>query len=69
MLGGISNDSNIMNIISLLTGKALTWATAVWEKIGETVSSYEHFIAIFRRIFDHAPEGKAVGEPELPNMP
>lgn len=49
-------------MISLLTGKALTWATAIWDKGGELVSSKECFVSLFRQVFDHAPEGKEVGD-------
>lgn len=62
---------NVSDQSSLLPGKALTWATAVWEKGGESVSSYKCFVSLFCRVFDHAPEGKEVGERhvELWNMP
>lgn len=62
LLEDIPNKDKMVTIISLLTGKALTWATAVWEKKGKTVSTYGRFIAAFRQVFDHAPKGKAVSE-------
>lgn len=33
----------------------------IWEKLGKTISSYEHFVTLFRHVFNHAlkeQEGK-----------
>lgn len=49
-------------VISLLTGWALEWATAVWERGKEELGSHERFMALFRAIFDHPPECREGGE-------
>lgn len=60
--GNLSDHQEIVNIISLLIGKALTWATVLWERKGKATKDYNRFLAMFRRDFDHSPEGKEVGE-------
>ena len=48
-------------LISRLTGKALEWANAIWGREGLTLDNYEDFTRRFRAVFDHPPEGRAVG--------
>lgn len=48
--------------ISFLTGRALKWATAVWEAGDVALLSYEAFIDRFTMVFDHNPEGKEVSD-------
>ena len=54
--------SKVATVISLLTGRALAWTTAAWERGEEDLGSYEGFIAMFRAFFDHPPEGREEGE-------
>lgn len=56
------DQSKTAQFLSLLTGKALNWATMVWEKGGKPLSSYNCFIALFCQVFNHALGGKEVGE-------
>lgn len=48
-------------MLGFFTDQSLTWATAVWQGKEQT-SLFENFIAIFKQVFDHAPEGKEVNE-------
>lgn len=57
----LSNEAEVTQLISLLSDKALSWETAVWEQGGEPQTSYQHFITLFRCVFDHAPKGKDIG--------
>lgn len=59
--GDLADHSKTVLMMGLLPGKALTWATVIWEKGGEPMTSYECF-SMFRRIFDHVREGKEVGD-------
>lgn len=34
----------------------------VWNSSEETFTSYEQFIVMYKRVFDHVPEGKEVSE-------
>ncbi|KAL0157229.1 hypothetical protein M9458_048475, partial [Cirrhinus mrigala] len=60
-------DSKVSLVCSLLTGKALNWATALWEGRQMTFPTYQHFLAKFREVFDHAEDGKEA-EDELLNL-
>lgn len=38
----------------------LSWTSTICDKWGKSIASYNHFIQLFRRVFDHSPEGKEV---------
>ncbi len=54
--------SRVSFICSLLSGRALEWATAVWE--GGSLSSppLNEFLRQFREVFEHSASGKEAGE-------
>ena len=54
--------STVATVISLLAGRALEWATAVWKRGEDELGSYERFMALFRTFFDHPPVGREGGE-------
>ncbi|KAL0147274.1 hypothetical protein M9458_057420, partial [Cirrhinus mrigala] len=51
-----TEESRIAFVCSLLTGKALDWATAVWDLNRPTFPSFETFLRRFKEVFDY-PEG------------
>lgn len=53
-----SDRSKIAYIITLLSGRALSWATAVWEARSPFCSSYASFVEEFRRVFNHPLQGR-----------
>ncbi|KAJ0039438.1 hypothetical protein NL108_014181 [Boleophthalmus pectinirostris] len=53
-----TDKSRISFLISLLTGRAAQWATAVWESDSTLCQSYVNFTAEMRKIFDHPLKGK-----------
>ncbi|KAI4893653.1 hypothetical protein NFI96_010322 [Prochilodus magdalenae] len=55
-----SDKSRIAFVVSLLIGKALDWATAVWPSYER--GTYEDFIKDFKAVFDHPNEGKTAGD-------
>uniref|UniRef100_A0A3B1KEA5 Gypsy retrotransposon integrase-like protein 1 n=1 Tax=Astyanax mexicanus TaxID=7994 RepID=A0A3B1KEA5_ASTMX len=55
-----TDKARIAFVISRLSGKALEWATAVWDSIANI--SYSDFLATFRGVFDHSLYGHASGE-------
>ncbi|KAL0162424.1 hypothetical protein M9458_041820 [Cirrhinus mrigala] len=57
-----TDDSKVSLICSLLTGRALDWATAMWEGNRMTFPSYAHFLTQFREVFEHAAGGRDPGE-------
>ncbi len=57
-----TDDSRVAFICSLLTGKALEWATAMWQGNRMSFPSYDHFIRQFRDVFEHSASGKEAGE-------
>ncbi len=46
--------------ITLLTGKALDWATALWEQHSPPADNCELFVAEMRRVFHHPTSGGEV---------
>lgn len=59
---GITEQQKIARFMNLLSGRALKWASAVWDQGGSPVTLYQHFTELFRRVFDHATDGKEAGE-------
>ncbi len=57
-----TDDSRVAFVCSLLTGKALEWATAMWQGNRMSFPSYDHFIRQFRDVFEHSASGKEAGE-------
>ncbi len=57
-----TDDSRVAFICSLLTGKALEWATAMWQGNRMSFPSYDHFIRQFRDVFERSASGKEAGE-------
>ena len=57
-----SGGERVAALVSSLTGRALEWANAVWRE-GDTAPDHlEDFTQRFSAVFDHTPEGRAVGE-------
>ncbi|KAL0194547.1 hypothetical protein M9458_008119 [Cirrhinus mrigala] len=57
-----SDDSKVSLVCSLLTSKALKWATALWEGQQMTFPTYRHFLRKFKEVFDHGEDGKEAEE-------
>uniref|UniRef100_A0A6Q2Y968 Gypsy retrotransposon integrase-like protein 1 n=1 Tax=Esox lucius TaxID=8010 RepID=A0A6Q2Y968_ESOLU len=61
--GQFSRDQNKVDfVISLLTDKALDWATALWSANSPELGSEAQFLALFREVFDHPVSGRNVGD-------
>lgn len=52
----------IAHFLGILTGRALLWAAAVWERGGGTLALLEEFVAHFRHAFDHSRDGTGTHE-------
>lgn len=52
--------SKVAYVITLLSGKALAWATALWEQSPQPAvcSDYSRFIDEMRRVFEHPVRGR-----------
>ncbi|XP_056329085.1 uncharacterized protein LOC130241386 [Danio aesculapii] len=53
-----SDRAKIAYVITLLSGKALSWATAVWKAKAPFCSSFAAFEEEFKRVFDHPHSGR-----------
>ncbi|KAK3571437.1 hypothetical protein QTP86_012065 [Hemibagrus guttatus] len=47
-------------LLSLLKGKALKWALAVWDADPLIRESYSHFVEGIREVFEHPAGGKDI---------
>lgn len=57
-----TDESRVSFICSLLTGRALEWATALWYGGQLSFPSYDEFLTQFREVFEHSAGGKDPGE-------
>ncbi len=57
-----TNDSHIAFVCSLLTGRAMEWATAVWSDNHSAFPTFTAFIQQFKEVFEHPAGGKEAGE-------
>ncbi|XP_052001342.1 uncharacterized protein ccser2a isoform X1 [Xyrauchen texanus] len=57
-----TDESKILFVSSVLTGRALDWATAVWTNQGFTQFSFDSFMQSLIDVFDHPECGKSTGE-------
>lgn len=57
-----TESSRIAFVCSLLTGRALEWATAVWRTDGSAFPSFDTFLQQFCEVFEHSMERGDAGE-------
>ncbi|KAL0180477.1 hypothetical protein M9458_022883 [Cirrhinus mrigala] len=57
-----TEDSRIAFVCSLLTGKALDWATAVWDLNRPSFPTFKEFLRRFKEVFDYPEGGEGAGE-------
>ncbi|KAL0173541.1 hypothetical protein M9458_029509, partial [Cirrhinus mrigala] len=57
-----TEESRIAFVCSLLTGKALDWATAVWDLNRPSFPSFKEFLRRFKEVFDYPEGGEGAGE-------
>ncbi|KAL0147695.1 hypothetical protein M9458_057004 [Cirrhinus mrigala] len=57
-----TDESKIAFVCSLLTGRALDWATAVWNLGQSTYPTFSTFLQSFKEVFQPSPESSEAGE-------
>lgn len=60
--GKLPDQNKMAVMLMLLTGKAITWVSAIWEKGGEPISNFDYFLSMFKKVFDHTPEERDGGD-------
>uniref|UniRef100_A0A671LWM7 Retrotransposon gag domain-containing protein n=1 Tax=Sinocyclocheilus anshuiensis TaxID=1608454 RepID=A0A671LWM7_9TELE len=53
-----TEESKVAFVITLLTGRAALWGTAVWERKHQCCSSFQSFSDELRKVFDRAAYGR-----------
>ncbi len=53
-----TDESRIQYIVGLLQGRALDWATALWEVSPVFLKSYSLFVDEFKKVFDHSVQNR-----------
>lgn len=53
-----SDHAKIAYIMGLLQGKALDWATAIWQNNVQIRGDYKMFVGELKKVFDHPVQGK-----------
>uniref|UniRef100_A0A8C9Y649 CCHC-type domain-containing protein n=1 Tax=Sander lucioperca TaxID=283035 RepID=A0A8C9Y649_SANLU len=53
-----TDKARIAFVIELLRGRALDWASALWERQDTCMGSYQEFTAEMRKLFDHPVRGR-----------
>uniref|UniRef100_A0A8C9XZN5 Retrotransposon gag domain-containing protein n=1 Tax=Sander lucioperca TaxID=283035 RepID=A0A8C9XZN5_SANLU len=53
-----TDKARIAFVIELLRGRALDWASAIWERQDICMASYQEFTAEMRKLFDHPVRGR-----------
>ncbi|RXN13760.1 Retrotransposon-derived PEG10 [Labeo rohita] len=56
-----TDSSKVAYIITLLTGKALDWASALWDKESPVTSNFQCFLAEMKRVFLHSADRGEAG--------
>ncbi|RXN03065.1 Retrotransposon-derived PEG10 [Labeo rohita] len=56
-----TDSSKVAYIITLLTGKALDWASALWDKESPITSNFQCFLAEMKRVFLHSADRGEAG--------
>ncbi|KAI2646204.1 Transposon Tf2-9 polyprotein [Labeo rohita] len=54
----LSEESKVAFVLTLLTGRAALWGTAVWENQDPCCASFAALSAEMKRVFDHAASGR-----------
>ncbi|XP_073693906.1 protein LDOC1-like [Garra rufa] len=55
-----TESSKVAYMTTLLVGKALDWATALWDRQSPLTTSSKHFIAEMKKVFHHPVSGAEV---------
>lgn len=56
----VTDRAKVAFMMGSMTGRALAWATSIWESQSPILSSYQCFSDEMRRVFDHPVRGKDV---------
>ncbi|KAL0173079.1 hypothetical protein M9458_033390, partial [Cirrhinus mrigala] len=57
-----SEESTVAFVITLLSGRAALWGTAVWEQKHQCCSSFQSFSEELNKVFDRAVSGREAAQ-------